>query len=67
MWLAEPTRLQAMGRAARQVAEQHSWANMADAYLHLYACAAARREAGRASSLSNRDAEPQRKRKAATP
>ncbi len=36
-WVDDPQRRQQMGQAARQVAEQHSWARMGDAYLRLYA------------------------------
>ena len=36
-WVDDPQRRQQMGQAARQVAEQHSWAGMVDAYLRLYA------------------------------
>jgi glycosyltransferase involved in cell wall biosynthesis len=35
-WIGDPQRRRQMGQAARQVAEQHSWAHMVEAYLQLY-------------------------------
>ena len=35
-WINDPARLLAMKTQARQVAQQHGWAQMADAYLRLY-------------------------------
>ena len=35
-WIAQPEQLRQMGLAARQVASEHSWNRMADAYLSLY-------------------------------
>ncbi len=35
-WIAQPERLRQMALAARQIAREHSWNRMADAYLSLY-------------------------------
>lgn len=37
VWIEQPGRRLQMGRAARQIAQEHSWGAMADAYLSLYA------------------------------
>ena len=50
-WISDPQQRQQMGQEARQVAEQHSWARMVEAYLQ--SVSADRRDAGANSGSLN--------------